>query len=555
MSSDEQNVNRQSEVPQNDTGPVESSRAAPPVPPRPRRAIWMLLIIIALAAGTAYIFRGRLESIWKPRGAQSPKPGERKVLYYQCSMHPEVKSDKPGKCPICGMDLNPVHAEETAPATKSSKRKVLYWQDAMNPQNHYDKPGKAPDGMDLVPVYEEEPSGAVSPSEGSFKISSAKQQLIGVQYGEVTRQPLTKTIRTVAKISYDETRIVHVHAKIEGWIERVLVDFTGQLVAKNQPLLSIYSPELVATQDEYLLALRAKEKLGSSSYKDVAASANSMLEAARGRLELWDISEEQIAEVEKTRKPIKALMLYSPVSGFVTARNAYENLRITPDTELYVIADLSTVWAIADFYEYEIRDIKLGQTVMLTIDSFPGRTFRGKVTYIYPQLDNTTRTLRVRVEFPNPDFTIKPDMYANASLKIEYGQMLAVPREAVLDSGTEQLVFVALEGGYFEPRKVTLGDRVDNQVIVLSGLKAGEKVVTSGNFLIDSESKLKSAASGMGMPGMEDAAASGQKLEQSPDTAAPQNAPMGSSKHQSQKKDELLVPSNHPGMPEQNNHD
>ena len=243
------------------------------------------------------------------------------------------------------------------------------------------------------------------------------------------------------------------------------------------------------------------------------------------------------------------------MSGFVTARNAYENQRITPDTELYAIADLSTVWAIADFYEYEIHEVQLGQTVMLTIDSFPGRTFRGKVTYIYPQLDNTTRTLRVRAEFPNPDFTLKPEMYANADLKIDYGQRLAIPQEAVLDSGAEQMVFVALEGGYFEPRKVVLGDRVDNRVIVLSGLKAGEKIVTSGNFLIDSESKLKSAAGGMGIPGMEHGAASGGKTKKSPDAPAPQSAPMDLSKHQPQKKGGFMVPSNPQLQPEQNNHD
>jgi membrane fusion protein, copper/silver efflux system len=532
----------------------------PPEPPgkkeghRVRNLIFIILLIIALGE-TAYIFRGQLKGSGKSGSQAITETDKRKVLYYQCSMHPDVKSDKPGKCPICGMDLNPIYAEESAPATKSGERKVLYWQDPMNPQNHYDKPGKAPDGMDLVPVYAEETGTESARPEGAFKVTPEKQQLIGVQYGEATLQSLTKTIRAVATLTYDETKIARVHAKIEGWIDKVFVDFTGQLVKKGQPLLTIYSPELVATQEEYLLALRAKDKLGNSSFTEVADGANSLLDAARKRLELWDISDEQIAEVEKTKKPIKALLLYSPVSGFVTARNAYENQRITPDTELYAIADLSTVWAIADFFEYEIRDIRLGQMVMLTIDSFPGRTFRGKVTYIYPQLDNTTRTLRVRAEFPNPDFTLKPDMYANANLKIEYGQMLAIPQEAVLDSGAEQLVFVALDGGYFEPRKVVLGDKVDNRMIVLSGLKAGERVVTSGNFLVDSESKLKSAASGMGMPGMDYGAASGQKSKKSSDAPVPQSAPMDNSNRQRQKKDELPVPSNHSTMPGMNNHD
>jgi RND family efflux transporter MFP subunit len=218
-------------------------------------------------------------------------------------------------------------------------------------------------------------------------------------------------------------------------------------------------------------------------------------------LQNWDISDQQIAEVERTKQPVKAVTIYSPVSGFVLTRNAYESQRITPETELYTIADLSTIWAIADFYEYEVHDVRLGQPMILTLPSFPGRVFNGKVNFIYTQLDNSTRTLKVRAEFANPGFLLKPDMYANAELKIDYGRRLAIPQEAVLDSGSEQLVFVAREDGYFEPRKVQLGDRVDNQVIVLSGLKAGERIVTSGNFLVDSESRLKAAISGMSPAG------------------------------------------------------
>jgi RND family efflux transporter MFP subunit len=513
----------------------------PPLPPRETtgRGPWnvLLIILLLIALGeAAYIFRNRLPGFGKP-APTTASTGERKILYWQCSMHPEVKSDKPGKCPICGMDLVPVYADEAKPALARQERRVLYWQDAMNPDHHYDKPGKAPDGMDLVPVYAEGQGNEAAPPEGAFKIVPEKQQLIGVQYGEVTLQPVARTIRAVARLAYDETRIARIHSKIEGWIDRVYVDFTGMLVEKNRPLLSIYSPDLVATQDEYLLALRARDKLGDSSFKEVAEGANSLLDAARRRLELWDISDQQIAEVEKTRQPIKALTLYSPVSGFVIARNAYEKQRITPETELYSIADLSTVWAIADFYEYEVHDVQVGQAVVLTLPSFPGSTFRGAVDYIYPQLDNSTRTLKVRAEFSNPDFALKPDMYANVDLKIDYGPRLVIPQEAVLNSGAEQRVFVALAGGYFEPRKVQLGDSVDNRVIVLSGLKAGERVVTSGNFLIDSESNLKSAASGMGMPGMSGAAGT---------EGRPQGPP---------KKDGAADHSKHPMKPERNSHD
>jgi membrane fusion protein, copper/silver efflux system len=218
-------------------------------------------------------------------------------------------------------------------------------------------------------------------------------------------------------------------------------------------------------------------------------------------LELWDISEAQIDELEKSGKPTKTLTLYAPADGFALARNAFAKQRVTPETELYAIADLSTIWVMADVYEYEAPEIKAGQRADVTLSYYPGRVYRGKVTYIYPQLDNATRTIKARVELPNPDFALKPDMFANVELKIDYGKRMVVPQEAVMDSGAEKLVFVAHEGGYFEPRKVTIGAKVDNTFIVLGGLKADERVVTSANFLIDSESKLKSAAGGMGMPG------------------------------------------------------
>ncbi len=498
---------------------------------------FLVLLLIVVAAGEAiYIFRAPLLTSFKP-AATPPAPAERKVLYWQDPMHPQYTSDKPGKAPDCGMDLVPVYADEQTKPAPQAERKILYWTDAMNPGSKYDKPGKAPDGMDLVPVYEEQPAAQQAVPEGAFRITSEKQQLIGVQYDTVEQRPVSKTIRAVAQLTYDETRITKVHSRIAGWIEHVQADFTGQLVKAGQPLLSIYSPDLVATQEEYLLALRARDNLGDSHFKEVANGANSLLGAARKRLELWDISDQQIAEIERTRKPVTALTLYSPVSGFVTARNSYDKQRITPETELYAIADLSAIWAIADLYEYEAHDVQLGQEVALAVSSVPGRIFRGKVTYIYPQLDSTTRTLRVRVELPNPDFILKPDMYANAGLKIDYGRQLSIPQEAVLDSGADQIVFVALDGGYFESRKVKLGDRVDDRVIVLNGLKAGERIVTSGNFLIDSESTLKSAVSGMGMPGMDHTVPSGGTPGQKPSGSASSQPPaMDHSQHDKAEK-------------------
>ena len=386
------------------------------------------------------------------------------------------------------------------PETSKGQRKVLYWQDAMNPGMRSNKPGKAPDGMDLVPVYADERSAGTDLPPGTTHISAEKQQLIGVQYGAVESRPLTRTIRAVGRLTYDETRITHIHTKFEGWINKVYVDFTGQLIRKGQPLFTVYSPELVSTQQEYLIAKRAHKYLSDAPYAEVAEGANSLLDSARERLKLWDISDAQIAELDKTGKVQRDLAMYSPVDGFVLDRKAFENIRVTPDSDLYTVADLSTVWVNTEIYEYEVPYVKLGQQATVSLSYFPGENFHGKISYVYPQLDTTTRTLKVRIELPNPQFKLKPDMYADVQLNIDYGHRIVVPQDAVLDSGTEQVVFVARGDGNFEPRKVEIGPRVDEQVVILSGLTPGEKIVTSGNFLVDSESRLKTA---MGqMPGM-----------------------------------------------------
>ena len=400
---------------------------------------------------------------------------------------------RPGATATAGAQGQGAQAEK-------KERKVLYWVDPMNPSRRSDKPGKAADGMDLVPVYEDAGADASMPP-GTVKIDAARQQLIGVTYGEVTDEPLVHTIRAVGKLTYDETRVARIHPKIEGWIEHVYVDFTGKEVKTGEALFSVYSPELVSAQQELLIAKRAKDSLGSLPDAEISANARSLYASSRERLRLWDVSEKQIEEVEASGKVTKALTLYSPVSGFVLTRNAYERQRVTAETELYMVADLSTLWVLADVYEYEIPQIRLGQAATVTFPYLPGRRYAGRVSYIYPQLDNATRTLKVRVEVPNPKYQLKPDMFANVELQSDYGRALSVPQEAVLDSGAEQVVFVAREGGYFEPRKVQTGAKVNGRVIVLSGLAAGEKIVTSGNFLVDSESRLKSATAAMGAAG------------------------------------------------------
>src|SRR5581483_5768302 len=384
--------------------------------------------------------------------------------------------------------------------------------------------------LKLVPAKTAAPSAhpgaslsAAELPEGVFQISPEKQQLIGVQYGEVEYKAIAKTLRATGRVTFDETKITHVHTRVDGWIEQVFVDFTGKQVRKGEPLLAIYSPELWQTQQEYLLALRGRKELSTSPFKEAVNGAESIYQASRKRLELWDISEEQIAELEKNGKPTRAMTIYATADGIVLTRNAFTRQRVTPETELYTIANPANVWVIADIYEYEAPEIKPGQTANVTLSYYPGRVFKGKVTFIYPQLDSATRTLKVRVEIPNPQLTLKPEMYANVELKIDYGRRVIVPQEAVMDSGAEQQVFIAHEGGYFEPRKVQLGAKVDNEFIVLSGLKAGERIVTSANFLVDSESKLKSAAGGMSMPGMSHGGGQGSENK----TPAPNAPPSG----------------------------
>ena len=362
-------------------------------------------------------------------------------------------------------------------------------------------------GMSMESIQKEGKMEAVAP--GTVQISPERQQLIGVKFGTVERRPLEKVIRTVGRVDYDEKRIVTVSPKIGGWIEDLYVDFTGRFVKQGDPLLTLYSPELVSTQEEYLLALRAKKSLAKSPFPEVAGSGDSLAESAKRRLKLWDISDDQIKTLEETGQAKKTLTLYSPFSGFVLEKSAYKGMNVMPGAALYKLADLSVVWLYADIYEYELPFIRLGQEASIQLSYIPGETFRGRAIYIYPSLSPETRTAKVRFEIPNSHERLKPEMYANVEIKVRLGQKLTVPRGAIIDTGIRQLAIIDKGNGYFEPREVKVLRGTENYTgaeefyEVISGLKAGERVVTSANFLIDSESKLKDAVGGMaGMPGM-----------------------------------------------------
>jgi len=356
-------------------------------------------------------------------------------------------------------------------------------------------------GLSMESIQKQGKMEEVAP--GTVQISPQRQQLIGVKIGAVEMKPLEKVIRTVGRVDYDEKKIVTVSLKVGGWIEDLYVDFTGKYVKKGDPLLTIYSPELVSTQEEYLLALKAKKSLTKSSFPEVASSGDSLAESAKRRLNLWDITDEEIKRLEESGQAKKTITLYAPFSGFVLEKSAYKGMNVMPGMSLYKLADLSVVWLYADIYEYELPFIRLGQQASIQLTYLPGETFTGKAAYIYPALNPETRTAKVRFEFPNPHERLKPEMYANVEIKVHLGQKLTVPEGAIIDTGLRQLAIVDKGSGYFEPREVKVGSKVEGYYEVIKGLKAGERVVTSANFLIDSESKLKEAVGGMaGMPGM-----------------------------------------------------
>jgi membrane fusion protein, copper/silver efflux system len=351
-------------------------------------------------------------------------------------------------------------------------------------------------GLTLESIQKEGKMLEVTP--GTVEISPERQQLIGVKFGTVEMKPLEKIIRTVGRIDYDEKRLATISLKIGGWIEDLYVDFTGRFVAEGEPLLTLYSPELVSTQEEYLIALRARKDLAKSPFPEVAASGNSLAESARRRLKLWDISDEQIKALEESGQANKTLTLHSPFSGIVLERMAYKGMNVMPGMVLYRLADLSVVWLHADIYEYELPFIRLGQQANIELSYLPGESFTGKAIYIYPYLDPNTRTGKVRFEFPNSQGKLKPEMYANVEIKVHLGSRLVVPEGAIIDTGIRQMAIIDKGSGYFEPREVKIGAKVDDFYEVIKGLQVGERVVTSANFLIDSESKFKEAIGGMG---------------------------------------------------------
>ncbi|ADE14816.1 efflux transporter, RND family, MFP subunit [Nitrosococcus halophilus Nc 4] len=409
--------------------------------------------------------------------------------------------------------------KRAVPASEKPAKQPLFYRHPMNPEITSPVPAKDTMGMDYVPVYPDEEERGKGPA-GMVKIDPVTVQNIGVRTATAERRTLTRIIRAVGRVDYDEELLARPHPKTEGWIEKLFVDETGAKVQKNERLLSLYSPQLVATQQEYLLALRNLETLKASPYPDIRQGAEELVQSARERLQLLDVPEHQIRELEQVEKIQKNLHIHSPFHGVVLNIGAREGQYVTPQTELYVLADLCQVWVYVDVYEYELPWVKVGDEAEMRVAAVPGRIFHGTVAYIYPYLEKQTRTVQLRLEFDNSDLLLKPEMFANVTIHAsKQVDAVVVPEAAIVRSGTREQVFVVRGPGKFEPREVKIGVSAEGFTEILEGLKPGEEVVTSSQFLIDSESKLREATAKMKEPKL--GAITAEKQEQSADKNDP----------------------------------
>jgi RND family efflux transporter MFP subunit len=339
-------------------------------------------------------------------------------------------------------------------------------------------------------------SAEMAPHEPALvpvQLSPERMQSIGVRTGRVQRKAVNDEIRVTGNVAVDETRLAYVQVRYAGYVQKVFADATYQYLRKGQPLFTIYSPDLAATEREYLVAKQNQQRVAASTVPGVTEGAASLLEAATERLKQWGVPQREIARLESTGQVQQELTVESPVSGYITERNALPNLTVQPDTRLYTVADLSTIWVFAEVFQNDLGRIKVGDRATLSVDAYPGQTFEGRVNFIYPQVDMVTRTVRARLAFSNPGLRLTPGMFVNVALKLGGGTQLVIPATGVLQSGTRQVVFVNRGDGYLEPREVELGARAGDDFVVLKGLKEGEELVTSANFLVDSESQLQAA--------------------------------------------------------------
>jgi membrane fusion protein, copper/silver efflux system len=434
-----------------------SSQGLVPAATTPRRRRTALLALgaclgsAALGAAGHRLLTGGVD---QPATSREGPSARSRAELWTCPMHPSIVRDGPGECPICGMKLVPL--EKSAP--------------------------------------EEEHAGPPVEGMATVTIDPSRQQLIGLKTTPVEMGRLAAAWRTVGRVAVDETRVRHINIKVSGFVERVLVDFVGKPVTRGQPLFTIYSPDLVAAQQEYLLALKTRRTLAGS----LAASGDDLVAAARRKLQLWDVPASDIARLEEAGEVVKTMTLRSPIAGVVVKKDVVDGMQLEAGAMPYEIVDLSTVWVLADVYEGELHKVAVGMPARLTLKAFPRRSFDGVVAFIDPVLDSKTRTVKVRMSFANPTGDMRPEMFGEVMLQGRARDALRIPADAVINSGTRAVVFVALGDGKFEPREIEIGDTDGQSVEVIEGLSSGEQVVTRANFLIDSESRLRASLAAMG---------------------------------------------------------
>src|SRR5205809_3900052 len=450
------------------------------------RRITLLMTLVALLFGAA--------SCGKKAGSGKPS----NVDYYTCTMHPSVKSQDPkGKCPICSMDLVPVMKKGGSEATETSPQ-------PQGTKGDGEEQGGQMQGMEGMGGMQGRHAGhgAHGPPPGSvaqgaqpheFVVPVERQQQIGVTYAKVERKELAHTIRAVGMIVPDKARNWQFVSRVDGYVQRLDVTAPGELVEKDAPLLSIYSPDLFSSEREFVELLRMRDEAKS---KDARETPRRLIESAKRRLQLWNVTDQQIAELEKTRKVSETLTLLSPFRGVVQSVPVEQGKNVKVGDMLVEVADLSVVWVWAEFYENELSMLKVGQKFTITAKSYPGEKFEGTLSVINPFLDEMKRTAKVRIDIPNPDFKLQPGMYVNAELEMDMGEALTVPVSAVMPTGTRSIVFVDKGQGKLEPRVIQLGTKYADIYEVKSGLQENERVVASANFLIDDESKVQGALRG-----------------------------------------------------------
>lgn len=468
---------------------------------RVKPIVWIALVLIvsiALLGSGAYWhktfsswfgFKDNAPHNHDEQGAQNST----KQLW-TCGMHPQVIQDKPRTCPICHMKLTPVKAEFPEEKKQTSgERKIKYWWDPMlGPSSISDKPGKSAMGMDLVPVYEDE-----SKESGGFTVTidPVVVQNMGVRVAKVTLGRVNQTIRAVGYLTEAEPNIHDINLRVSGWLEKLYADTEGEHVKKGEPLFELYSPEVQVAVGELIAARMESASLGASTDKLVRDNVQTLLSSSRRKLLQWGLTENEADRLSKLDQPPRTVIFYSPITGHMIQKNVVEGASVKAGDRVLQIVDHSTLWVDAQVYEQDLSLIKLGEKVTTTFESMPGKTVEGKVIFIHPHLDPSTRTARVRMTLPNPNLTLRPGMYAIAEISAELGdEALLVPREAVIDTGTRQIVFLALGNGRFEPREIKTGlSSSDGMLQVLEGLSRDDTVVTSGQFLLDAESRMKEA--------------------------------------------------------------